>query len=187
MADAGLRGYFIGFESGNERVLKFSAQGHDAGAQSRSGQDLSQYGVRLGQLYAGACPPKPRTRSWTRSSCSTRSIPTITAPAFYTPHPGSDLYDYCVEQDLSLITDYDSYRRNPTEPKIKGQDYEFLKWARDRSQERLLKNRVRRSARAFWSKYSDPAKYVRKVRRVLGIEPVSAGEGAEGLPVREGA
>ncbi len=45
-----------------------------------------------------------------------------------------------VEHDLSLITDYDSYRRNPTEPKIKGQDYEFLKWARDYSQKRLFRN-----------------------------------------------
>ena len=30
--------------------------------------------------------------------------PDYYSPAFYTPHPGSDLYDYCMENDLSLIT-----------------------------------------------------------------------------------
>ena len=55
------------------------------------------------------------------------------SPAFYTPHPGSDLYDYCIENDLSLIKSHDSYRRNPTEAKIKGVDYEFLHWAMQES------------------------------------------------------
>jgi radical SAM superfamily enzyme YgiQ (UPF0313 family) len=94
--------------------------------------------------------------------------PDYYSPSFFTPHPGTDLYDYCIEHDLSLITDYDSYRRNPTEPKIKGQDYEFLKWARDHSQERLFKNRLRRGWHAFREKYTDPARYVRKARKMLG-------------------
>ena len=95
--------------------------------------------------------------------------PDYYSPAFFTPHPGTDLYDYCIEHELSLITDYDSYRRNPTEPKIKGQDYEFLKWARDHSQKRLFKNRVKRGWRRFSSKYGDPARYVRKAKKILGI------------------
>ncbi|MCD6290409.1 MAG: hypothetical protein J7M34_07895, partial [Anaerolineae bacterium] len=95
--------------------------------------------------------------------------PDYYSPAFYTPHPGTDLYDYCIEHDLSLITDYNSYRRNPTEPKIKGQDYEFLIWARDYSQKRKFKNRLRRGVRAFVEKYGDPARYARKIRKILGI------------------
>jgi radical SAM superfamily enzyme YgiQ (UPF0313 family) len=94
--------------------------------------------------------------------------PDYYSPAFFTPHPGTDLYDYCVEQGLSLITDYDSFRRNPTEAKIKGQDYEFLKWASELSQKRLLKNRVRRAGRAAIEKYTDPARYVRRMRKILG-------------------
>jgi hypothetical protein len=66
-----------------------------------------------------------------------------------------------------LITDYDSYRRNPTEPKIKGQDYEYLIWARDHSQKRLLKNRLRRKVRSL-ARFSEPARYARRVRRLLG-------------------
>ena len=96
--------------------------------------------------------------------------PDYFSPSFFTPHPGTDLYDYVMEHNLSLITDYDQYRRNPTEPKIKGQDYEFLKWARDYSQKRKFKNRVRRAFKAFWEKYTDPHRYIRKLRRLLGLD-----------------
>jgi hypothetical protein len=80
--------------------------------------------------------------------------------------------------EVDLITDYDSYRRNPTEPKIKGQDYEFLKWARDHSQERLFRNQVRRRARATWEKYTDPARYVKKARKMLGQGQPTSGDGS---------
>ncbi|MCL0097491.1 hypothetical protein M1O19_03070, partial [Dehalococcoidia bacterium] len=51
------------------------------------------------------------------------------SPAFFTPHPGSDLYNYCIENNLSLISSHDMYRRNPSEAKIKGIDYQFLNTA----------------------------------------------------------
>ena len=49
------------------------------------------------------------------------------SPAFYTPHPGSDLFEMGKEMGIHLITDHAAYRRNSYEPKIKGPDYDFLK------------------------------------------------------------
>jgi radical SAM superfamily enzyme YgiQ (UPF0313 family) len=95
--------------------------------------------------------------------------PDYYSPAFFTPHPGTDLFEYVKAHDLSLIDDYDSYRRNPTEPKVKGQDYEFLTWALEYSQKRKPLNQLRRSTRAFARKYGDPAKYVRKARKILNL------------------
>jgi len=80
--------------------------------------------------------------------------------------------------EVDLIADYDSYRRNPTEPKIKGQDSEFLKWARDHSQERLFRNQVRRRVRATWQRYTDPACYVRKALKMLGRDRPPASDGS---------
>jgi radical SAM superfamily enzyme YgiQ (UPF0313 family) len=94
--------------------------------------------------------------------------PDYYSPAFYTPHPGTDLYDYTIEHNLSLIADYDSFRRNPTELKIKGHDWEFMQWALAESQRRKPANRVRRTARRLWARYSDPHKYVRRLRRMVG-------------------
>ncbi|MGD9376125.1 MAG: hypothetical protein PVJ23_10115, partial [Anaerolineae bacterium] len=90
------------------------------------------------------------------------------SPAFYTPHPGSDLYDYCVENNLSLITSHDQYRRNPWEIKVKGQDEEFLKWALEESQRRKPVNATRRQAQYLWNRYARPDKIVRKARKLLG-------------------
>ena len=57
-----------------------------------------------------------------------RSIrPYRPSPAFFTPHPGSDLYDYCMKNGLSLIKTHSDYSRAPILPKIKGIDYEFLR------------------------------------------------------------
>jgi hypothetical protein len=77
------------------------------------------------------------------------------------------LYDYCIENGLSLITSHDQYRRNPTEVKIRGQDYEFLTWALAESQRRRPLNRLRRDAQKLWTRYARPAKIVRKLHRVV--------------------
>jgi radical SAM superfamily enzyme YgiQ (UPF0313 family) len=90
------------------------------------------------------------------------------SPAFYTPHPGSDLYDYCIEHDLSLITSHDQYRRNPWDIKVKGQDPEFLQWALEESQRRKPVNAARRQAGYLWGRYARPDKVVRRVQRWAG-------------------
>jgi radical SAM superfamily enzyme YgiQ (UPF0313 family) len=53
--------------------------------------------------------------------------PEYPALAFFTPSYGSYLYDYCKTNNLLLSDDPVLLgRRNPTEPKIKGVDYEWL-------------------------------------------------------------
>jgi hypothetical protein len=84
-----------------------------------------------------------------------------------TPHPGSDLYDYCVAEYLSLITSHDQYRRNPWEIKVRGQDPEFLQWALKESQQRKPANAARRQARYLWGRYARPYKVVRRIRRLI--------------------
>jgi anaerobic magnesium-protoporphyrin IX monomethyl ester cyclase len=177
MAQAGLRGYFVGFESGNARVLNFLRKGTTPERNREAAKVCRRYGLAIWANYMLGIPTETKEEVMDTVNMIRQIDPDYYSPSFFTPHPGTDLYDYCVEQDLSLITDYDSYRRNPTEPKIKGQDYEFLKWARDYSQKRLFRNEVRRTASAFWEKYGDPARYVRKARRIVGLDRSQANEG----------
>jgi radical SAM superfamily enzyme YgiQ (UPF0313 family) len=170
MANAGLRGYFVGFESGNARVLNFLRKGTTPARNREAARVCRQFGLAIWANYMLGIPTETKEEVMDTVNMIREIDPDYYSPSFFTPHPGTDLYDYCLEHDLSLITDYDSYRRNPTEPKIKGQDYEFLKWARDHSQKRLFKNRVRRRARETWDKYTDSARYLRKARRVLGLD-----------------
>jgi anaerobic magnesium-protoporphyrin IX monomethyl ester cyclase len=167
MAKAGLKGYFIGFESGSDRVLRFIRKGTKRAQNIQAGKVCRKYGIAIWANYMLGLPTETQDEVRETISMLQEIDPDYYSPAFYTPHPGSDLYDYCVEHGLSLIVDHDSYRRNPDEAKIKGVDYTWLAWALQASQRRTWPNRVRRRARTLWKRYAHPAKAVRKLKRLL--------------------
>lgn len=144
MAAAGLRGYFIGFESGSDRVLEFIRKGTTVEQNLQAARVCRKYGIKIWANYMMGLPTENREEVMDTVRMMKEIDPDYYSPAFFTPHPGTDLFTYAAEHKLSRITDYDSYRRNPTEPKIKGQDYNFLKWAMAESQRRKPINALRR-------------------------------------------
>jgi radical SAM superfamily enzyme YgiQ (UPF0313 family) len=167
MAAAGLRGYFVGFESGNDRVLKFIRKGTTVEQNRQAARICRKYGISIWANYMMGLPTETREEVMDTVRLMKEMDPDYYSPAFFTPHPGTDLYDYVVENDLSRITDYDSYRRNPTEPKIKAQDYEFLRRAMAESQRRKPLNAFKRWARHQWQRARRATP--RKVMRKLGL------------------
>jgi radical SAM superfamily enzyme YgiQ (UPF0313 family) len=170
MADAGLRGYFIGFESGNDRVLKFIRKGTTVEQNLEAARICRKYDIKIWANYMMGLPTETEEEVMDTVRLMKEIDPDYYSPAFFTPHPGTDLYDYAVQHDLSRITDYDSYRRNPTEPKIRGQDYAFLKWAMAESQRRKPVNALNRWANHQWqrARRATPAKVARKLRAAVG-------------------
>jgi anaerobic magnesium-protoporphyrin IX monomethyl ester cyclase len=170
MAKAGLRGYFIGFESGNPRVLqKVLRKGCTVAQNLEAARICKRYGISIWANYMMGVPTETKAEVMDTVRMIKEIDPDYYSPAFYTPHPGTDLYTQVVEEDLSLITDYDSYRRNPEEPKIRGQDYEFLKGAMEESQRRKPLNALRR-----WTQHQvQRARRAtpRKVLQKLGLAP----------------
>ncbi len=144
MAEAGLRGYFIGFESGNDRVLSFIRKGTTVRENLQAARICRQYDIKIWANYMMGLPTETKEEVMDTVRMMKEIDPDYYSPAFFTPHPGTELYDYTVQHGLSRITDYDSYRRNPTEPKIKGQDYAFLEWAMEESQRRRSINIIKR-------------------------------------------
>jgi len=173
MAQAGLRGYFIGFESGSDRVLKFIRKGTTAEENLQAAQVCRKHGVSIWANYMMGLPTETKEEVLETVRMMKRIDPDYYSPAFFTPHPGTELYDYVVEHDLSRIVDYDSYRRNPTEPKIRGQDYEFLKWAMQESQRRRPWNGFKRWARSQWARLRrlTPAKVLRRLGLRRSAQP----------------
>jgi len=173
MVGAGLRGYFIGFESGNDRVLKFIRKGTTVEQNRQAARVCRKYGVSVWANYMMGMPTETREEVMDTVRLMKEIDPDYYSPAFFTPHPGTDLYDYVVEHGLSRITDYDSYRRNPTEPKIKGQDYEFLKWAMAESQRRKPFNGFKRWVSRQWQRVrrATPAKVMRKLGLIRSAQP----------------
>jgi radical SAM superfamily enzyme YgiQ (UPF0313 family) len=174
MAEVGCKGYFIGFESGNDRVLRFIRKGTTRAVNLEAARICRRYGISIWANYMLGLPTETQEEVLDTISMLRQIDPDYYSPSFYTPHPGSDLYAYCIEHDLSLITSHDQYRRNPTEVKIKGQDYEFLKWALDESMRRTPANRLRRRVKSVWRRYGDPRKAAAKLRRLISGSQSSA-------------
>ena len=167
MVQAGLRGYFIGFESGSDRVLRFIRKGTKRWQNIAAARICRKHGIAIWANYMLGLPTETQEEVMETVSMLREIDPDYYSPAFYTPHPGSDLYDYCQEHDLSLIVDHDSFRRNPDEAKIKGIDYEWLAWALKESQKRTWANRLRRRTRQAWKRYAHPRKAMRKLRQFV--------------------
>ena len=163
MAKAGLRGYFIGFESGSDRVLRFIHKGTKRWQNIRAAEICRKYGVAIWANHMMGLPTETKEEVMETISMLKEIDPDYYSPAFYTPHPGSYLYEYCTQNDLSLIVNHDSYRRNPDEAKIRGVDYEWLAWALKESQKRTWRNSVRRRMRSLWKRYAQPKKAAHKL------------------------
>ena len=166
MARAGLKGYLIGFESGSDRVLRFIRKGTKVWQNLEAARICRKYGIAIWANYMLGLPTETEDEMRATISMLKEIDPDYYSPAFYTPHPGSDLFTYCQEHDLSLITDHDSYRRNPTEVKIKGHDPAFLQWALAESQRRKPLNQLKRDLRRLWRRYAQPRKIWRRLRRL---------------------
>ncbi|MGQ9625550.1 MAG: B12-binding domain-containing radical SAM protein [Anaerolineae bacterium] len=163
MVEAGLRGFFIGFESGSDRVLKFIRKGVTRKMNLEAARICKKYGITIWANYMLGLPTETEDEIRQTISMLKEIDPDYYSPAFYTPHPGSELYDYCIEHGLSLIESHDSYRRNPGEIKIKGHDPEFLNWALEESRRRKPLNSLRRSVRYYWKRYASARKIARKM------------------------
>ncbi|RPI79602.1 MAG: radical SAM protein [Desulfobacteraceae bacterium] len=130
---AGLRLFFIGFESGNQRILNFLRKGIKVEQNYRAAELCRKHKIKIWANYMLGLPTETKDEIMDTVKMIRTIKPDHYSPAFFTPHPGSDLFNYCEEHGLSLIKNHDSYRRNATECKIKGVDYEFLFWALNES------------------------------------------------------
>ena len=126
MRDAGLVLFFIGFESGNQRILNFLRKGTKVEHNYRAAEICRKYGIKIWANYMFGVPTETKEEVMDTVRMIKAIKPDHYSPAFFTPHPGSDLFTYCEKHNLSLITNHDGYRRNATECKIKGIEYEFL-------------------------------------------------------------
>ena len=126
LRDVGLRLIIIGFESGSDRILKFLRKGCTRATNIEAAQIVRDLGIKIWANYMLGLPTETKEEVLETVSMLEQIRPYHCSPAFYTPHPGSDLYAMGQEMGIHLITDHNSYRRNTYEPKIKGPDYDFL-------------------------------------------------------------
>jgi radical SAM superfamily enzyme YgiQ (UPF0313 family) len=144
MKRAGLAMLLIGFESGSQRILKLLRKGASVETNYKAARVCKKYGIRIWANYMFGVPTETKEEALDTVKMIRAIKPYRPSPAFFTPHPGSDLYDYCEKNGLSLIMSHNGYSRSPNAPKIKGIDYRFLQEALKASKEKFLSVRLSR-------------------------------------------
>ncbi|MDH5510810.1 MAG: B12-binding domain-containing radical SAM protein [Nitrospinota bacterium] len=125
--DAGLRLLIIGYESGSNRVLNFLRKGTTREINLQAADICNEIGIKIWANYMMGLPTETKEEAMETFTMLEYIKPYHCSPAFYTPHPGSDLYDIGEQMGIHNIITHDSYRRNTYDEKIKGVDYDFLK------------------------------------------------------------
>jgi radical SAM superfamily enzyme YgiQ (UPF0313 family) len=129
LISVGLRGMIVGFESGSDRVLRYLRKGATRAMNVEAGKILHRKGLAIWANYMFGVPTETREEMQETIAMLKEIRPTHYSPAIYTPHPGSDLFEECRRQGLLLSLSHNSFRRNVTEVKVKGQDWHEIQWA----------------------------------------------------------
>lgn len=126
---AGLVMASIGFESGNDRVLKFINKGTTLKQNIEAAGICRRFGIKIWAYHMYGVPTETNEEAMDTVRMIKRIKPYRSSAAFYTPHPGSHFYEYCSKNDLALIDKHDSFARFPEidKPKIKNIDYDAIR------------------------------------------------------------
>ncbi|MFC1576934.1 B12-binding domain-containing radical SAM protein [Candidatus Omnitrophota bacterium] len=127
MKSSGLKLMLVGFESGSQKVLDSLKKGTTVEQNIKAAQILKKHKVLVGGSFMLGSPHE--TREDVDASVRTAKIirANFISVAYFNPCPGSELYEYCKRNGLSLTESYDELvTYAPLKPRIKGIDYEYL-------------------------------------------------------------
>ncbi|MFA6094038.1 MAG: radical SAM protein [Elusimicrobiota bacterium] len=126
MKDAGLRAVHVGFETGNQRMLDLMRKGLTVEQNYKAYRILKELGIQMQGMFILGLPTE--TKEEILDTIRMMKSMELTRPSFtfFTPYPGTDLYQFCKERDLLTIRDYSDFDRSKMSPKIKGIDYPWI-------------------------------------------------------------
>lgn len=121
----GLKAVVVGFESGNQRVLDFLGKKTTVDENIKAGEILHRHKIKIIGNFMVGLPTETNTEMQDTVNLANKIKPTIASCSFYSPMPGSYIYEYCEENNLILERDLAKLSRDPRSPKILGVDYNF--------------------------------------------------------------
>lgn len=142
MKRAGLAMFIIGFESGNQRILDFLRKRTTVEMNLKAAKICKKYGIRIWANYMLGIPTETKEEVMDTVNMILKIKPYRCSPTFFSPHPGTDIFSYCKEHDLSLVKSSVDYLRSSSAPKVKDIDYDFLKQAKAVSMKRFQSVRI---------------------------------------------
>ncbi len=122
----GLSALAIGFESGNDRVLKLLKKGVTVQQNYRAAEICQEHGIRFQGGVMFGIPGETNAEMMDTVRMIKHIKPKYFHTAVYTPYRGAALAEHCRQEGLILVDDYAKYNPARPVPIIKGVDYPFV-------------------------------------------------------------
>lgn len=130
LSRSGLKMVHIGYESGSQRILDFIQKGTTVEQYIKATEICKRNGIIIRGLFMLGIPTETKEDVNATINLIRKIKPDIYSFSYFTPVPGSTLYNYCKERNLSLVKSHDELADyGPSTPKIRGIDYDYLKSA----------------------------------------------------------
>ena len=129
LKDAGLAILSIGFESGNQRILNILRKGTTVEQNYKAAEICKNLDIPIYSNFMLGIPTETKKEMRDTVKLIRKINPRRLGIAVYVPIPGSDLGNKCIKDGISLINNYEDYKRSGP-AKIKGIDYRYLYWLR---------------------------------------------------------
>ena len=127
LADIGVTCFVIGFETGTDRMLNFLKKGTTVEMNIKSAEICRKYGVKVFGTFMLGLPTETPAEAKATIDMIEAINPDYKIVFYFTPIPGTDIYQYCIDNNLILRDDKLSIERTGNyKPKIKGIDYGYL-------------------------------------------------------------
>lgn len=125
LSDIGLTWCSLGIESGSQRMLDFLNKKTTVEQNKKAIEILHRNNVNIFANFFFGGPTETKEDIELSGELIKESKFSWHSFSTYTCYPGSDLFQYCMDNDLFLDEHY-SMTRYPYERKVKGVDYDYL-------------------------------------------------------------
>jgi len=126
MRDSGCRVLQFGFESGSQRILRLLRKGTTVEQALKAARLCRDNGILIFANYMMGIPTETEVDLEATYNLMKEINPEIHAANYFSPIPGSSLFEYCKDNELISATSYDMFVRGAVDNKVKGIDYELL-------------------------------------------------------------
>lgn len=128
----GLKLMLVGFESGSQKVLDSFCKGTTVEQNYMAAKIIKDNGIMLGASFMLGSPFEEKADVDATVEMAKKMNPHFVSTSVFTPVPGSTLFDYCKEKDISLVKDYEELvTYAPGKKRIKEIDYSYIQSAID--------------------------------------------------------
>ena len=128
MAEIGVNWFVVGMETGSQRLLDFIKKGTTVEQNKEAVRISRKYGIRTYATIMYGLPTETREDSLATCRMIEEANPEYTQVFWFIPIPGTEIYKYCIDNDLILpgVMDRTIARTATYIPNLKNIDYDYI-------------------------------------------------------------